>query len=143
MKKYKINLTAQYVIIVCALLLVINVIFGAVMINISSNSMKTLINWHMLSVANTAAAQIDGDMLESISAEDVGTEEFKQISNTLINILNVQQDSDIKYIYATKKEGDHFVFTVDPDPVAPGEYGEPVVYTPTQDKAWEGVAAVD
>ena len=143
MKKFKINLTAQYVILVCALLLVINVIFGAVMINISSNSMKTLINWHMLSVANTAAAQIDGDMLESISAEDVGTDEFKQIADTLSNILNVQQDSDIKYIYATKKEGDHFVFTVDPDPVAPGAYGEQVVYTPTQDKAWEGVAAVD
>ncbi len=143
MKKYKINLTAQYVIIVCILLLVVNVIFGAVMINISSNSMKTLINWHMLSVANTAAAQIDGDMLESISAEDVGTEKYRQIADSLFGILNVQQDSDIKYIYATKKEGDQFVFTVDPDPVAPAAYGEPVVYTSTQDIAWQGVAAVD
>ena len=32
---------------------------------------------------------------------------------------------------------------VDPDTVSPGEYGEEVVYTPSQEKAWAGIVTVD
>ena len=143
MKKRRIAITTKYIILVCALLLVVNVVLGFVLIRQSGRSMNTLIRWHMLSVADTAAAALDGNALEALTEDDVGSAEFSRIAETLTKVINAQKDSDIKYIYATKKQGDHFVFTVDPDPVSPGAFGEEVVYTPAQDTAWQGTSAVD
>ena len=143
MKNHKINLTTQYVIIICILLLVVNVALGMVMMSQSGSSMKTLIRRHMLGVANAAAASLDGDMLGALTEDDVDSPDFILIENTLTKIAAAQKDNDIKYIYCVKKEGDHFVFTVDPDPVDPGAFGEEVVSTPSQEVAWAGNSAVD
>ena len=143
MKKHKIGLTTQYIIIVCVLLLAVNVALGAVLMTQSGSSMKTLIRWHMLSVADTAAASIDGDVLGALTADDIGSPEFKSVADQLTKVMNAQKDIDIKFIYTVKKDGDHYVFTVDPDPVNPADFGEEVVSTPSQDIAWEGTSAVD
>ena len=143
MKRRHLSITTKYIIAFCALLLAVSVALGALLMSQSGETMRKMIRKHMISVANTAAASIDGDVLESFTAEDVGSEEYKHISQTLETIKNIQQDSDIKYIYTIKRDGDHYVFTVDPDPLRPAAFGKKVVYTPEQDKAWSGVATVD
>jgi len=141
----RINLTTQYIIIVCMLLLVVNVVLGVVLMNQSGKTMKALIRKHMISVADTAAASVNGDVLAGITAADVSgkTAAYRQIADTLTTVKNAQKDSDIKYIYTTTRVNDKYVFTVDPDPIKPAEYGKEVVYTVAQDTAWAGQSDAD
>ena len=141
----RINLTTQYIIIVCVLLLTVNVALGAVLMIQSGKATKNMIRKHMLSVADTAASMLNGDELASVTAEDaVGkTEKWHHVADTLTTVKNAQKDNDIKYIYAVKKDGDHFIFTVDPDPTTPAQYGKKVVASPGQEAAWGGVGTVD
>ena len=144
MRKH-INLTTQYIIIVCVLLLAVNVALGVVLMNRSGNATEAMIRKHMLSVADTAAAMLDGDELATVTAADVTgkTEKWHHVAETLTTVKNAQKDNDIKYIYTVKKDGDQFIFTVDPDPTTPAQYGKIVVRTPGQDTAWNGVGTVD
>ena len=143
--KRHIDVTTQYIIIVCVLLLVVSLVLGLALMSRSKKAMRELINQYMGSVADTAAAAVDGDVLASITAEDAKTysEKYLQIANTLRMVQTAQESKDIKYIYTVKKEGDHFVFTVDPDTVNPAEYGEEVVRTDMQEQAWAGKSGVD
>ncbi|MBP5209997.1 MAG: diguanylate cyclase [Clostridia bacterium] len=141
--KRKIGLTTRYVIIVCALLLALSVAAGVVLMRQSGMAMKSMIRKHMLSVADTAAALVDEEELATLTEADVGGEKYRRICETLLTIKNSQKDEDIKYIYLIKREGDHYVFTVDPDPVSPADFGQEVVYTPAQDVAWSGRGEVD
>ncbi len=143
MKHQKISLTTLFTIIICVLLLAVNVVLGAVLMNQSSDAMISLIRKNMLAVVNTASAAINGDVLDGLTAEDVGSDEYNHIASTLLLIKNAQHDSDIKYIYIIDKIDGIFVYTVDPDPDDPADFGEEVVYTPSQEIAFGGVAAVD
>ena len=143
--KRHIDVTTQYILIVCVLLLVVSLVLGLALMSRSKKAMRQLIDQHMVSVADTAAAAIDGDVLESITAEDARTysERYVQIINVLRMVQTAQESKDIKYIYTVKKEGDHYVFTVDPDTIDPAEYGSRVVHTDMQDSAWAGKSGVD
>ena len=87
MKKREVSLTTQAIIIISLLLLVANVIMGVLLMTQSKNAMKTLINRRMLDISNTAAATLDGDVLERLTAEDRDTEEYRTGNN--IAYLNV------------------------------------------------------
>lgn len=142
--KRKLNITTQYVVIVCVLLLTLNVTLGLLLMSRSGKAMKEMIRRNMLSVADTVAASLDGDAFATIDGDNAGTPEYDGIYSDLTNVLRAQKDSDIKYIYTVKKQGDHFIFVVDPDPVNPGLYGKRVVDTDSQAAAWNtGVSAVD
>lgn len=155
MKERKIGFTTQYIIIVCALLLAVDVVLGAVLMNQSGKTMRSLIRKHMISVADTAAASIDGDELASMTEDDVigKTEKWHHVADTLTTVKNAQKDSDIKYIYTIKKDGDHYIFTVDPDPDRPAAFGKVVEIkigngetagsTAAQDTAWAGQSDAD
>ena len=144
-KRKRINVTTQYIIVICAFLLLVSGLLGAILTQKSGKTIKTLIRQHMLSVADTAADAVDGDELGALTADDVGSPAFNHVADTLTAIKELQKNSDIKYIYAIKKNdaGDGYVFTVDPDPERPAPYGYPVVKTPAQDVAWAGTSEVD
>ena len=141
MKKRKIAFTTRYVLLVGILLLATSLILGLIILNQSRKAMKTLINKDMLDVVCSAAGTLDGDVLGALTEEDVDGPEFNRIADQ----LTVFSDSvDIEFIYAVKQDGeDRFVFTVDPDPVDPGAFGEEVLVTDALRKAGEGTAAVD
>ena len=144
MKHKVFNLSTKITIAVCMFIAVITIALGLLLSIQSGNAMKTLIRRHMLSVANTAAAAIDGDVLEKFTEDDVGGEFFNSVSQTLLTVKDAQDDNDIKYIYLAKKADDGgFVFTIDPDPVKPAYYGKSIVYTPSEDVAWSGTPEVD
>ena len=143
MRLRRISLATKYTVMICLVLLGVNAILGRLIMTQSGKTMRNLINRHMLSVADTASSMVNADELKNLTAEDVGSENYRHIADTLTTIKRAQKDVDIKYIYLVKREGDHYVYTVDPDPEDPAEYGEEVVDTPGQDLAWFGTSAVD
>ena len=141
MKKRRFSLTTRYVVIVGVLLFAANIVLGIVMLNQSKAMMNTMIRKNMLDISNTAAALLDGDVMAALTEDDVGTPVFQDISDKL---LVFQNNVDIEFIYAVKEDGPgRFVFTVDPDPVDPGQFGEEIVVTNALIEAGKGKASVD
>lgn len=139
----KLGINMRYTLTVCTLLLAVNAVLGFVMIRQSGSAMRNLIRRHMISVADTASALVDGDALSALTAEDAGSETWNEICGILTRVKDAQKDSDIKYIYLVRRAGDHYEYTVDPDPEEPAEFGSWVVDTQAQDTAWAGTSAVD
>ena len=140
-QRRKLNMTIQYVLIFGALLLAANIVLGFVLQNQSRHTLRGMLEKNMLDITNTAAGLMDGDQLGALTEDDVGGPYF----NEVIRILTVFQERvEIEFIYAVKQVGEEeFVFTVDPDPVDPGEFGEEVLYTYALGEAGKGVATVD
>ena len=114
---------------------------GAALMRQSRMAMKTQINERMLDIVNTAAAMLDGDVLERLRAEDAGTPEYEAVLNTLIRF---RDNINLDYIYYVRDEGNKvYTFGIDPDPVDPADFGEPVVYTDALYQAGQGISAVD
>lgn len=135
------NLTLKYVILLGVLLFAANILLGMVIMRRSGDALRSLLNKNMLDITDTAAGFLDGDILGALTEEDVGSPAFEDIKNKL---LVFQNHVDIEFIYAVKQVGEEeFVFTVDPDPVDPGEFGEEVLCTPALISAGKGVASVD
>ncbi len=141
MKKREVSLTTQAIIIISLLLLVANVIMGVLLMTQSKNAMKTLINRRMLDISNTAAATLDGDVLERLTAEDRDTEEYRTVERAL---RVFQEHIDLQYIYCIMQKDDgSFVFGIDPTVGDPGVFGEPVVCTEALKRAALGTPSVD
>ncbi len=141
MRRRKLSFAMHYVLVFSVLLFVANVVMGLVILNQSAAAMRTLINKDMLDVVKSAAASIDGDALSALTEEDVDGPVFRDIEDRLIAF---RESVDIHFIYAAKQVDDEtYVFTVDPDPVNPGAFGEEVVTTPALVAAAKGVPTVD
>ena len=116
-------------------------VFCVVSIANSRIGIKKSIQQRMLDIANCAAGFIDGDILGALKAEDAGSQEYRQIYNAL-NVF--RNNAELEYVYGVRDEGNgKFTFTVDTDPVDPGEFGEEVKYTEALAIASKGTAAVD
>lgn len=141
MKKGKLGQRSRIIIIISLLLLIVNVTLGFFLTRQSNAALISQIQGRMLDLANTAADMLNGDELERLTAEDKDTEEYQKVIRTLTCYL---ENIELEYIYCIKDMGNkQFVFTVDPEPVDPGEFGEPVVYTDALFLASRGVPAVD
>lgn len=141
MSSRKISFTMRYVLTFGVVLFLANAALGFVILNQSKGAMRALINKDMLDVVQAAARSLDGDVLESLTAEDTDSPVWLEMEKRM---LVFQESVDIHFIYAVKEAEDgSFVFTVDPDPVEPGEYGEEVLTTPALVEASTGVPSVD
>ncbi len=137
----KMSLQTKALLLVTVFLLTMNIALGAMLMRQSRLAMKTLIDGRMLDIANTAAAMLDGDTLETLTPEDAGTPSYQAVMNTLACF---QDNIDLDYIYCIQDLGNQrFVFGLDPTIADPGQFGDPVIYTDALYKASRGVAAVD
>ena len=141
MTRKKLSFTTRYVLAFGILMLAANMILAFMILDQSETALKSLINKNMLDVVRSAADLLDGDALAALTKADVGGEVFRDMEDRMIVFQNHE---DVRYIYAVRKvDDDRFVFTVDPDPVEPGEFGEEIVVTDALIKAGNGTAAVD
>ena len=133
--------TSKYLILMIVFLLIVNMSLGYLLVRQTKASIISLMQTRMLDISNTAAAMIDGDVLESVTPEDEGTEGYESI----MRALTYFQDSiDLKYIYCIRDMGDGtFTFGLDPTVEDPGEFGSPIVYTDALYEASQGTAAAD
>ena len=133
--------TTKYVILFGVLLLVTNLLLGSVILSQSVSTVRKMVRKSMLSMANTAASLIDGDVVGGFTEEDVGSDEYEFI---LSELSAFQNNTDIEYIYLVRQDGeDHFIFTVDADPEDPAAFGESVLVTDALRSAAKGTAKVD
>ncbi|MGX8703641.1 MAG: hypothetical protein ACSW8H_04235, partial [bacterium] len=79
---------------VCILLLTVNIIYGVLIMRQSGNAMKTMIGRHMISLAETAAAMINGDELKTLTADETGSETFQRISDDLMAAVDKGDSAD-------------------------------------------------
>lgn len=137
----KINRNAKYLILLCAILLAANVLLGYVLIRQSVAAIRMMIEKRMLDVSNTAAAMLDGDLLENLEAGSKDTPEYQQVLQTLNYFLD---NIELESIYLIRDQGDgSFVFMIDPDHNEPGEFGDPIGYTDALYRASKGIPSVD
>lgn len=137
----KLNRTAKYLILLCTFLLAADVFLGCVLIRQSIAAIRTMIEKRMLDVSNTAAAMLDGDLLENLEAGSQDTPEYQQVLKTLNYFLD---NIELEYIYLIRDlGGGNFVFMIDPDHNEPGEFGDPIVYTEALYQASLGTPSVD
>lgn len=140
-KSSKSSLTTQYIILFGVLMLMANILLGYLLLRQSSLMIQSLLRKSMLNISNTAAELVDGDVIGALTKEDVGSPEYNKI---LENLAAFQNNVDIEFIYAVCQVGDNeFIFTVDPDPVDPGQFGEEVLVTDALRQAGKGIASVD
>ncbi|MDO4989135.1 MAG: hypothetical protein Q4E45_01385, partial [Eubacteriales bacterium] len=139
--KKKLGLRARIILVASAFMLATNLALGAALMQQSRRAMKTLIDERMLDVVNTAAAMLDGDVLDRLRAEDKGSPEYQAVLNTLVVF---RDNINLAYIYYVRDMGDGtFTFGIDSDPIAPGEFGSPVSYTDALARAGKGTPSVD
>lgn len=132
---------ARFTVLTAALLLIVNIVLGSILTNQSAEVLKSQIQARMLDVSNSAAALLNGDELERLTAEDVDTEEYQRALSVL---RAFQENVDLSYIYGIRDMGDGtFTFTIDPEMEDPGEFGEEIEYTDALYKASIGIAGVD
>ena len=141
MKNNKLSLRTRAIILVTLFLLVSYALLGTMLIRQTRNVTKTRINEHMLDIVNTAAAMLDGDILDRLRADDRGTPEYEQVMDILVRF---RDNINLDYIYYVRDEGDgRFTFGFDTDPDRPAVFGAPVVYTDALFEASHGQPAVD
>lgn len=136
MKTGKINFIMALV-----LLLATIIVMGVVLMTMSKNALREQVEGRMLDVSNSAAAQLNGDELKTISLLERESEEYQRA----YNILHKYNDNiKLEYIYALVPYGDgNFTFAIDPDDEEPAEYGELIEMTAALKKAANGVPSVD
>ena len=140
MKRKRIGYQTRVILLVSLFMLATNLTLGLVVTRQARRVTKTQINERMLDIVNTAAAMLDGDVLERLTAGDKDTPEYQEVLTTLRRFLD---NIELDYIYYVRDMGDgSFTFGIDPDPVSPGEFGSPVVYTDALHKASLGTAIV-
>ncbi|MBR3225144.1 MAG: diguanylate cyclase [Atopobiaceae bacterium] len=137
----RLSFITRYVLLFGALLLAANIAMGVMVFTQSQTAMRNLIDKNMLDVVKSAAGSLDGDKLGALTEDDVDGPVFHEIGNRL---LVFKYNTDIHFIYAVKQDDEgKYVFTVDPDPVDPGEFGEEVLVTPALVAAAKGTPTVD
>ncbi len=137
----KISLRMKAIILISLFMLTTYPALGTILVHQARVSTKIQINERMLDIVNTAAAMLDGDVLDRLTAEDKDTPEYKSVYNTLVRF---RDNINLDYIYYVRDMGDGtFTFGIDTDPVDPGEFGSPVVYTDALYQASQGTPSVD
>ncbi|MBP3755061.1 MAG: HAMP domain-containing protein [Lachnospiraceae bacterium] len=141
MRVRRISLSLQILLINVVVLLVTTVVLGTISIKQSSSVMETLIKQRMMDIANTAAAEIDGDVLEALEDGDQETAEYASV---LDDLAAYRDNTDLEYIYCMEQTGaNSFIFTVDADPEDPADWGDEVEVTDALIVAGNGTGAVD
>lgn len=137
----KSSLTTKYIILFAIFFLMANIALGLILHRQMTSIVQGMIRTNMQNISSTAADLIDGDVIGSMTEKDVGSAAYNEILRELTAFLN---NADIEFIYAVRQTGpDKYVFTIDSDPVDPGQFGEEVLVTPALVSAGKGVAAVD
>ena len=137
----KSNLSTKIILLVEAILLISSILFCGVSIYRSRSGIRKAIQQRMLDIANCASGSVNGDILEMLNADDVGSEAYNDLYNTLVVF---RDNVELEYVYSIREvqEG-QFVFIMDTDPVSPGGFGDKVEYTEALGIAGKGIAAVD
>ena len=137
----KVRTSMRNFLLALALLLITNILMGVTLMTMSKHTLRSQVEKRMLDVSKAAAAQIDGDVIKHLTAEDKGKEEYIRTLNIL---RSFQENIELDYIYGIKPgPNDTFTFSIDPDREHPADFGEAIEATDALKAAAKGVPSVD
>ncbi|MCR4721587.1 MAG: hypothetical protein K5655_07670 [Lachnospiraceae bacterium] len=140
MKVRRVSFSSQLILINMVILLICVAVLGFVSISNSRSSIKEMINQRMMDISKSAAASLNGDIMEKLTAGDAGSPEYQ----SQIDVLAIYRDNiSLEYIYGIKKEGGKYTFTIDAALEDPSAFGDETTPTEALISAGNGVAAVD
>lgn len=135
------KLSTTIIIIMETALLISGSVFCAAAIVNSRVGIKRSIQQRMLDIANCAAGSVNGDLLETLTADDEDTPAYRNVYDALAVF---RDNVELEYVYGIRDEGDgRFTFTVDPTLDDPGVFGSEVHRTEALVAASRGTATVD
>ena len=135
------SLSTKIILMVEAILLISGILFCTVSIYTARVGIRKAIQQRMLDIANCAAGSVPGDVLGSLTKEDIGSAKYNEVYNTLAVF---RDNVELEYVYSIREAGDgNFIFTMDLDQVSPASFGDSVKYTEALASAGRGKAAVD
>ena len=73
------TLRTRAILFVAVFLVTMDVVLGIALTMQSRSAMKQLIDERMLDIVNTSAAMLNGDDLERLTPEDIGTPEYQAV----------------------------------------------------------------
>lgn len=122
MKVRKISIFNQLFIWLAILLLAGNVVLGFSAYGRSESALFGQIQGNAQNIAQCAAMNVSGDLLQGIEIGEEGTEDY----NTIVEELALFRDNaDIEYIYTLRQVGENeFIFVVDSDLEEPAAIGD-------------------
>ena len=141
MNNNSIRLSSKIILMAEAILLITSILFCSVSIYRTRVDIRRAIRQRMLDIANCAAGSVNGDVLGSLTADDVGSGKY----NDIYDRLAVFRDNvELEYVYCLREESDgQYIFTMDLDQLTPASYGDSAEYTDALGIAGSGTAAVD
>ena len=141
MKVRRFSISAMLLVIIIVVLVVSTVTLSLFSISHSNRSITEAVQQRMLDVANCAAASVDGDALEKLTADDMDSPEYWKAYNALAVF---RDNVSLEYVYGIKDEGNNkFTFTVDPSLEDAAEFGDEVATTDALIGASKGTPGVD
>lgn len=122
MKVRRIGIFTQLFIWLAVLLLIGNALLGYFAYSRSQSALFAQIQSNVMNIAQCAAMNVDGEILQQLAEGDEGSENY----NIVIEQLALFRDNaDIEYIYTLRQVGEEqFVFVADADPEEPAAIGE-------------------
>lgn len=140
MKKTRISIRAKVSCGMVACTLFVGGLIGGIGIMQTKNSLLAQSKQHTMDAAQMAAANIDGDILDTIHQGDEGTDSYEQVLTTLQSFL---QGNEVEYIYTMRKENGKVSFIVDADTAEGASVGESYESYAEMDQAFEGETVID
>ena len=135
------NLSTKIIMMVECILLFSSVLFCSVSIYRARVGIRKAIQQRMLDIANCASGSVNGDDMNKLTEENIGSPVYSEVYDTLAVF---RDNVELEYVYTIKQVGEKdFIFTMDLDMVSPASYGDSVEYTVALASAGRGTAAVD
>ena len=135
------KLSTKIIMMVEIIILISSILFCTVSVYRARSDIRKAIQQRMLDIANCASGSVNGDVLKSLTKDDVDSAEYNDVYNTLAVF---RDNVELEYVYSIKEESEgNFIFTMDLDQVSPASYGDSVKYTEALASAGRGIAAVD
>ncbi len=122
MKTRKMGIFNRLFLILAVLLLMGNAVLGFLAYGRSQKSLFGQIQSNAKNIAQCAAMNVSGELLQGIDVGEEGTEDYETIIEELVLF---RDNADIEYIYTLRQVGEtSFEFVVDSDPEEPAAIGE-------------------
>lgn len=135
------NLSTKIIMMVECILLFSSVLFCSVSIYRARVGIRKAIQQRMLDIANCASGSVNGDDMNKLTEENIGSPVYSEVYDTLAVF---RDNVELEYVYTIKQVGEKdFIFTMDLDMVSPASYGDSVEYTVALASSGRGTAAVD
>ena len=99
MKVRKVSVTSKLIVIVIALFILSDIIFGVVTYSRSKQMLNEQIKSDTISIAASVAAFTDGDIVASVQPGEETTEQYLKVSNMLTIFLN---ETGVEYVYTIR-----------------------------------------